>query len=295
MKIAIGTVQFGTSYGVSNQIGRTKNSEIEKIFQYAYDNDINILDTALAYGNSESLIGSFAYNDIPDTYWNIVTKTPSFKSDAIGSKQTNELLESFRISLEKLSRNSVYGLLIHDCNNLFLPGGKGLIDTMGRLKEDGFVEKIGVSLYSGEQIDQLLDNYAVDLVQLPINILDQRLIDSGQLKRLKKYGIEIHARSAFLQGLLLMPINSIPPWFNPIRGALELFNNEAKERGMSTLQLALSFVQSIYEIDTVVVGINTLEQLREIVSAASMRVNTIELSNVSINNSGFLNPSNWKI
>ena len=132
------------------------------------------------------------------------------------------------------------------------------------------------------------------MVQLPINILDQRLIKGGQLVKLKKYNVEIHARSAFLQGLLLMSLNNTPPWFNPVREVLESFHKEAKKRNMTVLQLALSFVQSIDEIDKVIVGVNTLKQLKEVVNAASIRVNTTELSCMSIDDPVFVNPGNWK-
>ncbi len=186
-------------------------------------------------------------------------------------------------------------MLVHNCDHLFLPGGEKLFNAMTELKKRGVVKKIGVSVYNTKQIDCLLDNYSVDLVQLPINIFDQRLIEDGQLTRLKKHGIEIHARSIFLQGLILMPFKDLPSWFEPIRHRLELFHKEAKNRNMSLLQLALGFVQDISEIDKIVVGVNTLEQLHEIVSATLIRVNSTELSNISFNDPTFLNPSNWKV
>ena len=184
---------------------------------------------------------------------------------------------------------------MHNCDDLFLPGGEKIFSTMEALKKEGLVKNIGVSVYNGEQIDRLLDKYSIDLVQLPINILDQRLMNSGRLSRLKELNVEIHARSAFLQGLLLMPINSIPFWFKPILKVLDEFHLEAKKRGMSVLELAFGFVHNINEIDKVVVGVNTLEQLQEIVNAASIKVNTGDFSNLSINNTIFINPSNWKV
>jgi len=191
--------------------------------------------------------------------------------------------------------DTLYGLLIHNCNNLFLPGGEKLLQTMEQLKKKGSVKKIGVSVYSGEQVDFILDNYSVDLVQLPVNILDQRLINGGQLDRLKSQGVEVHARSVFLQGLLLMPLNNVSSWFNPIRKVLEEFHVEAKTRNMSALGMALSFVQSIHGVDKVLVGVNTLEQLHEIINTKLAIVNVTEFSNLSINNPTFINPSNWKI
>jgi aryl-alcohol dehydrogenase-like predicted oxidoreductase len=294
MKIALGTVQFGMSYGIANKLGEVGSPEIERILQYADRNGVEILDVASSYGNAESAIGKFISNQVRSKQWKVITKTPHFKSDII-DQQVDELLESFKLSLKKLGQKSIYGLLIHNCDDIFLSGGEKLLQIMDKLKQDGLIEKIGVSLYSGEQISSLLDNYLVDIVQLPINILDQRLLEGGQLSMLKKYGVEIHARSVFLQGLLLMPIDTIPSWFNPIKDTLKLFHEEAKKQNLTKLQLALGFVQSLIEIDKVVVGVNSLGQLHEIVSASSVRVNTAELSNISINNPIFLNPSKWKV
>ena len=294
-KISLGTVQLGMDYGISNQLGKTKESNAKEILQYALNQGINVLDTAPSYGNSEDIIGGFIHNHPCDECWRIITKTPNFKSSVISDKQIDKLFESFELSQNKLGKKNIYGLLVHECDNIFLPGGKKILDKMNQLKDDGFIKKIGVSVYSGEQIDRLLDNYAVDLVQLPINILDQRLLNGGQLSKLKQHGVEIHARSVFLQGLLLMPLNSVHPWFDPILRVLGEFHIKAKKLNMSALQLALGFVQSIDEVDKVIIGVNTLKQMHEIIDIASVRINIEEFSNLSINDSTFLNPSNWKI
>jgi aryl-alcohol dehydrogenase-like predicted oxidoreductase len=290
-KIALGTVQFGMHYGITNQLGKTQKNEVEDILEYAWENGIDMLDTASLYGNSEEVLGKVIHNDKD---WKIITKVPDLESNTIGSKQVNQLLDSFKYSLRKLKQDSVYGLLLHNCNNIFLPGGERLLKAMQQLKENGLIKKIGVSLYDGEQIDYLLSNYSVDLVQLPINILDQRLIDGGQLKRLKKKKVEIHARSIFLQGLLLSPPESLPLWFKPLLGKLKAFYQEANRRNISAIQLSLGFVQSIKEIDKVVLGVNTLEQLYEVVDFENIYVDTTEFPHLKIDDPILLNPSNWK-
>jgi aryl-alcohol dehydrogenase-like predicted oxidoreductase len=295
MKIALGTVQFGINYGISNSLGQVKDTEAEKILQYAFKQGVNTLDTASSYGNSEDVISDFLCKYSNGGYWNIITKTPNFKGSLIDNKQLDKSIESFKLSQKKLGEKNIYGLLIHNCNNLFLPGGEKLLHMLEGLKKKGVIKKIGVSLYSSEQIDFLLDNYSIDLVQLPVNILDQRLIKNGRLDKLKKYNVEIHARSAFLQGLLLMPLDDIPSWFDPIKSVLKVFHKEAKERNMSILELALGFVQSIHEIDKVVVGVNSLDQFKNIIDASSINVNIDELSHLSVSDSRFLNPSNWRI
>ena len=291
MKIGLGAVQFGVNYGVSNTHGKTTKHEVSQILQFAYENGISLIDTATSYGSSESILGEVVTNDD----WRFVTKTPNFSDNCLNSTHVNQLQESFNQSLFNLRKKNIYGLLLHSCDDLLKPGGELIFREMERLRENGKVKKIGVSAYSSKQIAAILDKFNIDLIQLPINILDQRLVSGGQLTRLKNHGVEIHARSVFLQGLLLMPLKNTPPWFDPIKETLELFHKEAKKRNMSALQLALSFVQSINEVDKIIVGINTLEHLYEVMSATSMRVNITEFSNISIDDPSFLNPANWKI
>jgi len=297
-KIALGTVQFGMQYGISNQAGQTREREVEEIIKYASDNGIDTLDTASLYGKSEEVIGQYINQYYNITPCNIVTKTPHFKTEQIGVVEVNQLISSFESSCEKLKSKKIYGLLIHNPEALSLPGSEKLFQAMEKLKKEGKVKKIGASVYSSEQIDYLLEKFPIDLIQLPLNILDQRLINNGALEKLKRAGVEIHARSTFLQGLLLMPADQINPWFNPIKKVLEKFHLEAKNRGMSTLQLALGFVESIKEVDKVVVGVNDLKQLKEILSLMGSDpcrsgLIPLNLNHLSINNPTYLNPSNW--
>jgi aryl-alcohol dehydrogenase-like predicted oxidoreductase len=284
MKLALGTVQFGIDYGVANTKGQVQIEEVHAILNYAQKNGVNTLDTASSYGNSEEVLGKFVVND-----FKIITKTTSIK------KGVNEVVRNFHQSLKNLKQQKVCGLLIHDINEIEHKRFDALFIELARLKQQGLVKKIGASVYNSQQIDYLLDNFSIDLIQLPINILDQRLISNDSLIKLKKHNVEIHARSAFLQGLLLMSTDTIPSWFNPIKDTLKLFHKEAKKQNLTKLQLALGFVQSLTEIDKVVVGVDSLKQLYEIINASSVKVNAVELSNISINDPIFLNPSNWKV
>ena len=261
MKLALGTVQFGIDYGVANTKGQVQIEEVHAILNYAQKNGVNTLDTASSYGNSEEVLGKFVVND-----FKIITKTTSIK------KGVNEVVRNFHQSLKNLKQQKVCGLLIHDINEIEHKRFDALFIELARLKQQGLVKKIGASVYNSQQIDYLLDNFSIDLIRLPINILDQRLISNDSLIKLKKHNVEIHARSAFLQGLLLMSTDTIPSWFNPIKDTLKLFHKEAKKQNLTKLQLALGFVQSLTEIDKVVVGVDSLKQLYEIINASSVKV-----------------------
>ena len=283
-KLALGGVQFGIDYGIANTKGQVQIEEVQSILNYAKKNGVNILDTASGYGDSEEVLGKVGVDN-----FQIITKTTSIKQGV------NGVVRIFYQSLKNLKQKKAYGLLIHDINEIEHKRFDALFIELARLKQQGLVKKIGVSVYNSQQIDYVLDNFSIDLIQLPINILDQRLINDESLVKLKKHNVEIHARSALLQGLLLMSINAIPSWFEPIKDTLKLFHEEAKKQNLTKLQLALGFVQSLTEIDKVVVGVDSLQQLREIIDASSVKVNTAELSNIAINNSIFLNPSNWRV
>ena len=138
----------------------------------------------------------------------IITKTTSIKQGV------NGVVRIFYQSLKNLKQKKAYGLLIHDIGEIEHKQFDTLLIELARLKRQGLVKKIGVSVYNSQQIDYVLDNFSIDLIQLPINILDQRLINDESLVKLKKHNVEIHARSALLQGLLLMSINTIPYWFD---------------------------------------------------------------------------------
>jgi aryl-alcohol dehydrogenase-like predicted oxidoreductase len=291
LKIALGTVQFGMSYGISNNAGKTSQEEVGSILADAASYGVRVIDTASLYGNSETVLG----RSLPsNSEFHIVTKTPQFAGQVLGESDAQHLEDSLRSSLSKLGRSSVYGLLIHRSSDILLPGGNLLVDRLLKLKQYGLVSKVGVSVYSGLQIDQVLERFPIDLIQLPINVLDQRLLQSGHLQKLKRAGVEIHARSAFLQGLLLMEQQEVPEYFDGVREHLESLRLFMRERGLSPLQAALGFVSGIPEIDQVICGVNNARQLGEIIEAARVKVDFRKFAEYAIADEGIVNPALWK-
>lgn len=288
-RLALGTVQFGLDYGISNSEGVTPLEEVREILTVAKRNNIRVIDTAPMYGGSEEVLGK----TLPDgNDFDIVTKTPRF--DEINTDKKAEFLEkTFRGSLKKMNRRGVYGLLIHHANDLLGNGGDFLFGKMKELKTEGMVKKIGVSVYTSAQIDMILDRFDIDIIQLPINVLDQRLLMSGHLAKLKNDGIEIHARSAFLQGLLLIEPAALPSYFDSIKPHLKQYRDSLHQYRLTPLQAALSFVAGINEVDVVVCGVNNHLQLEELCGSL-MSIEPSMLSNFAIYDEDILNPSKWK-
>lgn len=294
-KIGLGTVQFGLDYGISNAAGRTPTAEVARILAFAAETGIRLLDTACLYGDSEAALGGALPPEGADGggAFRIVTKTPKY-SQGFGAAEADALKAEFRASLGRLKRKSVYGLLAHDADDMLRPGGDRMLASMRELQAEGLVEKVGSSVYSPAQIDSLLANSRIDLVQAPCNVLDQRLIKGGQLRALAAAGVEFHARSVFLQGLLLMPPSEVPAYFAPIRPLLDRFAECARAQGNTPLQAALAFVAERPEISNYLVGVNDLAQLRQIAAADASRLPAGDLAECHCTEERFINPSLWK-
>ena len=292
-KIGLGTAQFGLDYGIANTNGCVPFNEVEQILGRAATLGITVLDTAALFGVSEETLGRILGPEHP---FRIVTKTPRAAGDRITDNDAADLAGTFDRSLQRLKQQTVYGLLIHDADDLLKTGGQLLIDALRRVRDSGRVTKIGVSVYTGGQLDSVLDLFTPDLVQLPLNVLDQRLIADGRLDRLHQMGVEIHARSVFLQGLLLMESQALDAYFDPVRDRLENYWNGMRQTGATPLEGALRFALGLSQIDTVIVDVCSRQELEDI-CVASMRRDfpQIDFSRWAVNDPRYVNPSRWRL
>ena len=292
MKLALGTVQFGLDYGIANTQGKTPCDEVARILELAKHEGIAVLDTAALYGSSEEVIGDC----LPASHgFRIVTKIPQFRKTQITPEDALHLSSTFTDSLRKLGQHQVYGLLVHHADDLLADGGEYLMDAMLELKAEGKVAKVGVSVYDGAQIDHLLDRYTIDLAQVPVSVFDQRLLTAGKLAALKNRGVEIHARSLFLQGLLLMPLERIADYFAPIKQHIRNYQTYLQEKRISLLQGALAFASACKEIDEAVVGVSSAAELRGILDAwHGLPQEPLDFSGFACNDECMINPALWQ-
>lgn len=291
MKLGLGTVQFGLDYGISNQHGKTSLSASADILNTAKKLNIDLLDTASLYGDSEAVIGRILH----DPTFQVVTKTPQFKLPKLNKEHAEILKKTFNNSINMLQVDKVYGLLIHSPDDLINDGGEYLIEALQLIKESGKANKIGVSVYNQDQIEKIIGRYEIDLIQLPLNVFDQRLIASGILKNLKQRNVEIHVRSVFLQGLLLMDLPKLPAYFGSFMSKLDNYHKSLSDCGLTPLQGAMQFIKSIEEIDYAIVGVTNSKELQEISDA----LNQISLSlpnweKFCCTDERLINPINWQ-
>ena len=287
-KIALGAVQFGMDYGINSINGQVLPAEIKDILNYAYRQNIDLLDTAPAYGNSEQVLGKCNSHE-----FKIVTKTRHFDCLEIGNREAQLLDSDFSQSLTDLKKDRVYGVLFHNANDLLKHGSDKLFNRLNDFKQAGKIKKIGVSIYNHEQLQSIIDNFDIDLVQLPFNILDRRLVDSGIFRMLQDRDVEIHARSVFLQGLLLMTEQSRPGKFKRFGTLWKVWHEWLNDNQITALEAAIRYAISIPEISKVIVGVDTKDQLKEIITASDGFLPDIP-PELYTNDVNLLNPSNWE-
>lgn len=281
-KIALGTVQFGVHYGISNTHGVPSDAVLEVILAVAEENRILQLDTAFVYGNAEERLGLFV-----DNRFQIITKFPVVASQ-------EELENTLEQSLTRLKVNSVYGYLAHNADILI--ENPSLWKKLQQAKAEGKIEKIGFSLYYPEQLEKLLGlNIVPDLVQLPYSILDRKF--ESNLAELKQLGTEIHVRSVFLQGLYFMNPKQLPEKLQPLTEALTELQTICAENKVAVGDVALNYVISNPNIDKVVMGVETAAQLQQNIEMVSKwKANSdlfSKIEAIEINDKSLLNPVNW--
>ena len=260
-RIALGTAQFGLEYGIANRNGRPTIDEVRAIVRSAHSCGIDTCDTAIAYGDSEHRLGSCGL-----AQWKVVTKLPRLP-EQIGDIDL-WVRSEVEGSLRRLGVRSLWGLLLHnsaDLTGIYAPRIQKALTT---LKREGVVKKIGVSIYRPSELVELLKSSVIELVQGPLNIFDRRLVDTGCLSLLKERGIEFHARSVFLQGLLLLEQQSRPHYFERWRELFKEWDKWLAGSDMDRVSACLQFALSEPGVDRVVVGVDSQGQLNQIVAAA---------------------------
>lgn len=271
-KVGIGTVQFGTNYGISNVAGKTSENQVNEILEFAKRNSIRYIDTAYAYGDAEEVLGK---NDID--FFKVISKYIPI---------TNvDMVSQFNKSLNRLKISQFYGYLAHrplsliENNNL---NWKKLIE----LKQKGLIKKIGASFNEVEEIQKIINaEINLDIIQVPYNFLDRRF--ENMMKKLKSNGCEIHTRSTFLQGLFFCDPNNLTSFFDEVKPVLRSIQRE-KDFAIKLLK----FVLNKEFIDVVNIGVNNITQLRENIDSLDNIEGTLTELDISVSKP-ILMPTGW--
>ena len=277
-RLGIGTVQFGQAYGVSNSRGQVPLGEVRAILYRAAQAGIGLLDTAANYGKAEEVLSQTAAGS-----FRIVTKSISV------SHGVDAVVARARQSVKYLGRVDLF--LVHAAADLVGPSGAQLWQALHRLKAEGTVGGIGISAYAVEDPVSLAERFRPDAMQVPLSLLDQRLLLDGSLGRLKELGVELHVRSVFLQGLLFLDV--LPEKLAYAAPMLKAARTRIAAAGITPMAAALAFVLSRPEVDTAVLGLAGLRQLEEILAAVATPTPELDWASFALNDARILTPSLW--
>lgn len=287
-KLALGSANFGLNYGLANRVGKISDTELCKILSLSDCMGIDVIDTAEAYGDSEDRLGTFC----SDISFKFITKIGVDVNTNYFENQLSNLIEQSR---QRLKQSKLYAVLLHRPEILLGDHGGEIIKELSALKDQNIISKIGVSIYSPEILHDLRKVLSLDIVQVPYNIFDQQITTTGWSEKLKESGTEIHARSVFLQGLLLMHNSNLPPYFT--KRWPDLFNSWYKfllDHKVDALDVALNFVLKQAWIDKVVVGVDSMSQLRTLLGIETSSALS-DFPELGSNDKNLINPSNWEL
>jgi hypothetical protein len=283
MKLVIGSAQLGMNYGLFNN-KKIRGKEFRKIEKLILKSKINFIDTATTYGESEKIIGNSKLKNL-----HIITKIKIPKKNNIDVKSW--LLKEISKSLSKLKIKKIYGVLIHDYKDLLGKYGKNYLFSLRELKRKKIIKKIGISVYDSKELKKIWKFWKPDLIQVPFNPLDNRILDSGWINILKKFKVKIFVRSIFLQGLLINKDNSLRMSKN-YKILLNKFKNWCYKNNISLIQGCLNFVKQFKSIDYLVIGFDNYNQLREIIDVFKKK-KIIVPKNFSTNKLNLIDPRRW--
>jgi len=284
-KIILGSANFNQNYGINRNFIKIK--EIKKLLRTAFKNKIVTIDTSPLYAKSEKIIGQLNKNR-----FKIISKIPKKPTNIRGKNIKYWLTKNAKTSLENLKIRKFECLLLQNASTLLSRDGNEIYKSINSLKNRKLTKKIGISIYDFNILDKILKKFKFDLIQVPLNILDRRLLETKWIKKLKKKKIEVHVRSVFLQGILFLKHDHLPKKIKKLSSYWIVWENWLKKNQLSPLQACLSFIFNQPNLDGIVVGCDNVNQLNQILESKKQKNNFI-LPNLNIRNKKLIDPREW--
>ena len=257
-RIVLGGAQLGLPYGILNGGETLSREEVARILDTAVDRGIDSIDTAIAYGQSESVIGETSQNR-----FNIISKLPPLPVDI--SNVSAWVHSQVQGSLSRLKCTSLHALLLHRPQDLTGAQGAELYAAIGSLMAEKMIHRFGVSIYSPDDLEGIIGTFDIHVVQAPLNVFDRRIL--GVADQLSALSIEVHVRSVFLQGVLIASPPDRPHRFEPWSEHFALFDDWVRSSGLSAMACCLGFALQQPGIAKLVIGTTSAESLDEIMNS----------------------------
>ena len=257
-RIVLGGAQLGLPYGILNGGETLSREEVARILDTAVGHGIDSIDTAIAYGQSESVIGETAQNR-----FNIISKLPPLPPEV--SNVSEWVHMQVEASLSRLKCTSLDALLLHRPQDLTEAHGAELFAAISSLKIEKTIQRFGVSIYTPDELNGIIGTFDFDVVQAPLNVFDRRIL--GVIGQLSALNIEVHVRSVFLQGVLIAKPEDRPQRFNQWSEHFAMFDEWVNSSGMSAMACCLGFALQQPGIAKLVIGTTSATSLAEIMTS----------------------------
>lgn len=282
-KFILGTAQFGLNYGINNSVGQPTPSDVFKIFDAALDYDIRILDTAEAYGKAHEIIGKYQL------------ETQKFKINTkFSSVEPKAFIEQVDMACKKLVIDQIETCFYHSYKEYHSQSLKKYFD---QLIQKGLIKKIGVSVYTNEEFEEVINDPVIDVIQIPFNIFDNYSQRGELLLKAKAANKIIQVRSIFLQGLVFIEPDNLKGNTNELKEEIIMLRSICKDYKISISSLCIQYAFNFLEIDHIIIGIDTLEQLKSNINSSinALSSDIIDCINkIHVSNTSLLYPYNWK-
>ncbi len=259
-RLCLGTVQFGMKYGINNTLGKPSLEQSFEMLDAAFDNGINVIDTAFAYGDAEEILGEYFRQNPKRKNVSVISKLAPNSINEDEKDVAGKIEAACLGSLKRIDVDRLDGYLLHTPEYVY---NEKIVAGLVKLKENGLVNNIGVSVYDIKEGDAAIKTGVLDYVQLPYSVLDQRGMKTGFVKRAKKAGMTVFTRSAFLQGLFFMQRDRIPKNLKMICPYFDTIDNLLKKYNIGLTEALIRFVAEERNIDYLVFGVDTQNQLLE--------------------------------
>ncbi len=284
-KLILGTVQLGLDYGINNHSGKPSEQQSINILDEARRCGIKRLDTADAYGSSIYIIGKYHSNH---PVFNVLNKFSISDWSCNFERNVNASLKTLNIdSFEVYSYHSFFDFETNIGSQRILQ----------KLKKEKLIKKVGISIYTNQEFEKVIESSFIDVIQLPFNILDNHVKRGSLIAKAKRNGKEIHVRSIFLQGLIFMNEVQIPEKLKPLFPYLKRILSFCQKQHLSLAEIAMTYALTYPYIDGVLIGVDNSEQLKTNVKCIRSEYAdsiTTFLDSINVAETELLNPSYWK-
>ena len=263
-KIVLGSANINHFYGLNKN--KIEGKKFLELMNYVYQKGVKIIDTSPSYKNSEKVIG------LSKKKFKIISKIPKAPKNLKKNDLKSWIIKKI-INSKKKTKKKIYGILVQNAEILLSKNSDIIFNTLLNLKSKGYFNKIGISIYDFKTLELVIKKFTIDFVQLPYNVLDQRLANKKIIRIIKKNKVEIHARSIFLQGLLTTNKINLPKNLSKLQTVLNKWRNWLKEKNVNPVHACLDFAISNKNIDKLVVGFNSKNNFEDILKFKKTKLN----------------------